>query len=164
MFMNDENKRHVQAIKITRETTNNQWKKYNSVKHIQGQQFSFRKTSIKVSLKILSLQASSLMYRSNRSFNMPPRAVDFFEIFCSNSPLPGPRFCSNAPTPGTFYRHKNDRRTAETPSVVEQNLYKCNKNWETRLAYLLRTKVSCKAAEIAPTMSLNAQCNIQSVV
>ena len=31
MFMNDENKRHGQAIKIARETTNNQKKKYNSV-------------------------------------------------------------------------------------------------------------------------------------
>ena len=29
MFMNDENKRHGQAIEIARETTNNQ-KKYNS--------------------------------------------------------------------------------------------------------------------------------------
>ena len=71
MFMNDENKRHGQAIKIARETTNNQKKKYNSVKHLQTtnnqkkkynlvknlqrQQFSFTKTSIKVSLKILSL-------------------------------------------------------------------------------------------------------------
>ena len=45
----------------------------------------------------------------------------------------------------------------ETPSVVEQNLYKYNKNWETLLAYLLWTKVSCKAAEIAATRSLNAQ-------
>ena len=80
-----------------------------------------------------------VMYRSNRSFNMPPRATprafDFFENYCSNCPLPGPKcrsnaphWCpfrwSNAPTPGTFHRHKNDRRTAETPSVVEQNLYK----------------------------------------
>ena len=112
------------------------------------------------------------MYRSNRSFNMPPpaspRAFDFFENYFSNSPLPGPK-CrsnaphwgpfrwSNAPTPGTFHRHKNDRRTAETPSVVEQNLYKYNKNWATLLAYLLRTKVSCKAAEIAATRSLNAE-------
>ena len=46
------------------------------------------------------------------------------------------------PHPGTFHRHKNDRKTVETPSVVEQNLYKYNKNWETLLAYLLRTKVS----------------------
>ena len=61
------------------------------------------------------------------------------------------------PTLGTFHRHKNDRRTAETPSVVEQNLYEYNKNWATLLAYLLRTKVSCKAAEIAATRSLNAQ-------
>ena len=53
MFMNDENKRQGQAIKIARETTNNQYKKYNSVKHVQIQQFSFTKTSIKVSLKIL---------------------------------------------------------------------------------------------------------------
>ena len=64
-----------------------------------------------------------------------PRAFDFFENYCSNSPLPGPKcrsnaphWCpfrwSNAPNPGTFHRHKNDRRTAETPSVVEQNLYK----------------------------------------
>ena len=72
-------------------------------------------------------------------------------------PTLGPFRWSNAPTPGTFHRHKNDRRTAETPSVVEQNLYKYNKNWETLLAYLLRTKVSCKAAEIAATRSLNAQ-------
>ena len=39
-----------------KETTNNQNKKYNSVKHLKGQQFSFTKTSIEseVSLKILS--------------------------------------------------------------------------------------------------------------
>ena len=30
MFMNDENKRHRLAIKIARETTNKQKKKYNS--------------------------------------------------------------------------------------------------------------------------------------
>ena len=40
------------AIKITRKTTNNQKKKYNSVKHIQRQQFSSTKTSIKESLKL----------------------------------------------------------------------------------------------------------------
>ena len=55
MFMTDENKRHGQAIKIARETANNQKKKYNSVKNLQRQQFSFTKTSIKVSLNILSL-------------------------------------------------------------------------------------------------------------
>ena len=51
-----------------------------------------------------------LMYRSNRSFNIPPgnpRALDFFENYSSNSTLPGPK-CrskgpfrwSNAPHPG----------------------------------------------------------------
>ena len=50
MFMNDENKRRGQAIEIARETTNNQEKKYNSVKHLQRQQFSFTKTSIKLSV------------------------------------------------------------------------------------------------------------------
>ena len=65
----------------------------------------------------------------------------------SNAPHWGPFRWSNAPTPGTFHRHKKDRKTVETPSVVEQNLYKCNRNWETLLAYLLRTKVSCKATE-----------------
>ena len=53
--MDDETKRHGQAIKIAREITNNQKNKYNSVKHLQRQQFSFMKTSFKVSLKILSL-------------------------------------------------------------------------------------------------------------
>ena len=61
------------------------------------------------------------------------------------------------PHPRDISQAQKWQRTAETPSVVEQNLYKCNKNWETLLAYLLRTKVSCKAAEIAATRSLNAQ-------
>ena len=44
---------------------------------------------------------ASIMYRSNRRFNMPPRATprvfDFFENYRSNSPLPGPKCRSNAP-------------------------------------------------------------------
>ena len=39
------------VIKIARETTDNPKKKYNLVKHIQRPQFSFTKTSIKVSLQ-----------------------------------------------------------------------------------------------------------------
>ena len=43
----------------------------------------------------------NIMYRSNRSFNMPPRATprafDFFENYCSNSPLHGPKCRSSAP-------------------------------------------------------------------
>ena len=50
-------KKNGPRIKITRETTNNQQKKYNPVKHTQKQQLSFTKTSVKVSLKILSLKA-----------------------------------------------------------------------------------------------------------
>ena len=110
------------------------------------------------------------MYRSNRSLNTPPPRANppgkpsghltFLKIIVkclSNAPHKGPFRWSNAPTPGTFHRHINERKTVETPSVVEQNLYKYNKNWETLLAYLLRKEVSCKAAEIAATRSLNAQ-------
>ena len=50
----------------------------------------------------------SLMYQSNRSFNIPlgatPRAFEFLENFCSNSPLAGPKSSSNAPTPGKITR------------------------------------------------------------
>ena len=46
MLMNNEDKRYGQVIKIIRETTNNQQKKYISVKHLQRQQFSLTKTSI----------------------------------------------------------------------------------------------------------------------
>ena len=41
------------AIKISKETISNQKEENNSVKHIQRQQFSFTKTSIKVFMKIL---------------------------------------------------------------------------------------------------------------
>ena len=74
MFMNDENKHLGQAIKIARETTNNQQKKYNSVKHLQRQQFSFTKTSIKVSLKLLSRLSLSLFCFT---FSRPPRVFFF---------------------------------------------------------------------------------------
>ena len=96
-----------------------------------------------LSFTIIVILCQLLMYGSNRSFNIspqaPPRAFDFFENYCSNSPptwakMPfkcptlGSIQVIKCPTPGTFHRHKNDRRTAEMPSVVEQNLYKNNKN------------------------------------
>ena len=59
MFMNDW-KQTAQRLKLQKRLLTIKKKKYNSVKHIQKQQFSFTKTSIKVSLKIQSLQASSL--------------------------------------------------------------------------------------------------------
>ena len=45
---------------------------------------------------------TDIMYQSNRSFNIPlpratPRAFEFLENCCSNSPLPRPKSCSNAP-------------------------------------------------------------------
>ena len=53
MFMTDW-KQTAQRLTL-QVTTNNQYNKLNSVKHLQRQQFLFTKTSIKVSLKILSL-------------------------------------------------------------------------------------------------------------
>ena len=56
------------------------------------------------------------MYRSNRGFNIPPPPretpghLTFSKIIVRIPPCPG----QNA---------INDRRTAETPSVVKQNLY-----------------------------------------
>ena len=50
-----------------------------------------------------------------------------------------------------FSQHTNDRRTAETHSVVEQNLHKYSTANNSH-----STKLSCKAAEIAATRSLNA--------
>ena len=119
------------------------------------------------------------MYRSNRSFNtrrpphprpgQPPGSLTFSKIIVKIPPylsqnavqMPHIRIHSG----DSFHRHVNDKRTAETPSIVEQNLYKYrkiiriqyNKNWEALSAYLLRTKVLCKAAEITATRSLNAQ-------
>ena len=51
----------------------------------------------------LFVRIPRIMYPSNRSFNIPsllatPRAFEFLENFCSNSPLPGLKSCSNAPT------------------------------------------------------------------
>ena len=52
--------------------------------------------------RFLFLYQISVMYRSDRRFNISPpratpRAFDFFENYCSNSPLPGPKCRSNAP-------------------------------------------------------------------
>ena len=69
----------------------------------------------------------------------PPGHLTFLKIIVQIPPYPGQNAVQmphtrvhsgdqNVPTPGTFHRHKNDRRTAETPSVVEQNIYKYNKN------------------------------------
>ena len=59
-------------------------------------------TTVRVEFKCPFLEVDLvLMYRSNRSFNITPRAAprafDFFENYCSNFPLPGPKCRSNAP-------------------------------------------------------------------
>ena len=67
------------------------------------------------------------MYQSNQSFNIPPWAT---EHYCLNSPLPKRKCRSNAP-------HKGPLRWSNAPTQG--------------------TKLSCKAAEITTTRSLNAQ-------
>ncbi len=46
---------------------------------------------------------TSIVYQSNRSFDIhprtDPRAFEFLENICSNSPLPRPKCCSNASSP-----------------------------------------------------------------
>ena len=120
------------------------------------------------------------MYRSNRSFNtrhkppprpprQPPWSFTFSKIIVQTPPYLGQNAVQmphiRIHSGDSFHRHVNDKRTAETPSIVEHNPYKYrkiiqiqyNKNWEALSAYLLRTKVLCKAAEITATRSLNAQ-------
>ena len=60
----------------------------------------------------------------------PPGHFTFLKIVVQILPYPSqnafqkcPFRWSNAPTPGTFHRHMNDRRTENTPSVVELNIY-----------------------------------------
>ena len=63
----------------------------------------------------------------------PPGHLTFLKIIVQIPPYPGQNAVQMPhtrvhsgdqipPPPGTFHGHKNDRRTAETPSVVEQNL------------------------------------------
>ena len=106
------------------------------------------------------------MYRSHRSFNIvpppqaTPRAFDFFENCCSNSPPSRTKMPFKCPTLGSIqvikcphpgdisqaYKWKRDGRNAFSCQQIICSQY--NKNWETLLAYLLRTVVLCKAVEI----------------
>ena len=61
------------------------------------------------------------------------------------------------PPRGHFTCTKMTERRWKRVQLSNKIFRKYDKNWETLLAYLLRTKVSCKAAEIAATRSLNAQ-------
>ena len=86
-----------------------------------------------------------------------PRAFDSFENYCSNSPLPGekavqmPHTRVHSPL-GHFTGTKMTERRWKCLQLSNKIfINKYNKNWETLLGYLLQTKVSCKAAEIAAT-------------
>ena len=82
------------------------------------------------------------MYRSNRNFNTPlPRAtpghLTFLKTVVQIPPYPGQNAVQMPHTrvikysrPGdiSIHRHINDRRTEETPSVVEQRLYNTANN------------------------------------
>ena len=94
------------------------------------------------------------MYRSNRRFNIPPPPPDLtFGKLLFKLPLPGPLKCPTlgslkvikCPHPGGTYKWQQIIRI------------QYNKNWEALLAYLLWTKVFCKAVDIAATRSLKAQ-------
>ena len=100
-----------------------------------------------------------LMYRSNRSFNMPPPGhLTFLKIIVQIPPCP-----SQNPTLGSIQvikcPHPGDISQAHKWQKDGRNAFSCRRKsqWETLLAYLLRTKGSWKAAEIAATRSLNAQ-------
>ena len=72
--------------------------------------------------------------------------------------------CTNVSVKLKLQQHqwqKEGRNTfsCQTKSLWIQQIIRIqySKNWETLLAYLLRTKLSCNAAEITATRSLNAQ-------
>ena len=113
-----------------------------------------------------------LMYRSNRSFNMPPpgnppgiwlfwKLLFKFPPTRAKVPFKCPTLGSiqviKCPHPGDISQAQKWQKDGGNAFSCRKNLYEYNKNWETLLAYLLRTKFSCKAAEIAATRSLNAQ-------
>ena len=119
------------------------------------------------------LISHTVMYRSNRSFNMPPpgnppgiwlfwKLLFKFPPIQAKMPFKCPTLGSiqviKCPHPGDISQAwKWQKDGGNAFSCRTKSFYKYNKNWETLLAYLLRTKVSCKAAEIAATRSLNAQ-------
>ena len=106
------------------------------------------------------------MYRSHRSFNIgppppsnPPGIWLFWKLLFkfppsrTKMPFKCPTLGSiqviTCPHPGDIsqaHKWKRDGRNAFSCQQIICSQY--NKNWETLLAYLLRTTVLCKAAEI----------------
>ena len=111
----------------------------------------------------------SIMYQSNRSFNMPPPGIWLFRKLLFKFPPTRAKMPFKCPSQRAIQvikcPHHGDISQAQKWQKDGGNAFSCrtksfskyNRNWETLLAYLLRTKVSCKAAEIAATRSLNAQ-------
>ena len=113
------------------------------------------------------------MYRSNWSFNMPslgnpPGIWLFWKLLFKFPPtraqnavqMPHTRVHSGdqmLPPRGHFTCTKMTERRWKRVQLSSKIFRIYDKNWATLLAYLQRTKVSCKAAEIAATRSLNAQ-------
>ena len=117
------------------------------------------------------LTTPSLMYRSNRSFSMPPPGNPpgiwlfwklLFKFLPTQAKMPfkcptlGSIQVIRCPPPGDISQAQKWQKDGGNAFSCRTKSLKYNKNWETLLAYLLQTKVSCKAAEITATRSLNA--------
>ena len=117
-----------------------------------------------------------LMYRSNRSFNIHHPGIWLFWKLLFKLPSTRAKMLFKCPTLGSIqvikcphprdisqaHKWQKDSRNAfscRTKSLYIQQIIRIQyyKNWEALLAYLLWTKVSCKAAEIAASRSLKAQ-------
>ena len=64
--------------------------------------FRFPRIYLRRFYTVENIQINKVMYQSNRSLNIPPtratpKAFEFLERFCSNSPLPRSKSCWNAP-------------------------------------------------------------------
>ena len=112
------------------------------------------------------------MYWSNQSFNpppgQPPGHITFLELLFkflptrAKMPFKCPTLGSiqviKCPHPGDMSQAHKWQRDGRNALQIQQIIrIQYNKNWETLLAYLLRTKGWCKAAEIGASRSLNAQ-------
>ena len=97
------------------------------------------------SIKVVPVR--QVMYRSNQSFNIPLPGIWLFRKLLFKFPPTRAKMQFKCPTLGSTQvikcPHPGDISQAQkwqkdgrkSPSVVTQNLYKYNKNWETLLAY-----------------------------
>ena len=99
------------------------------------QEYNVKKQSIQTSNSVL-------MYRSNRSFNMPPRATprafDFFENYCSNSPTTRAKMPFKCPTLGSIQvikcPHRGDISQAQKWQKDDERTHvKFTRRWKSTL-------------------------------